>query len=545
MTFSLMAQTAVLPAGEGTEASPYLIANWQNLYWISQNSSSWDKHFIQTADINLTSTTPEITTWDSNHGWSPIEDDESQFTGIYDGDGHIISGLYINRSETNNQGLFGYSATGAEIKNIGLTDIRITGSTCVGGLVGNNNGNISNCYSTGTVSGIDNVGGLVGNNNGNISNCYSTGTVSGTNYVGGLVGNASTGLINNCLSIVTVSGNNNVGGLAGYIYFASIENCYSTGNVVGNSNVGGLAGYLLMGSISKCYSTGTVVGNSNVGGLLGFRHSYGTTSDSYYDKNTSGMSDTGKGTGKTTAEMKTQSTFTNWEFVTVPVWKIDTHNNGYPYLSWQTFDNPTLPVTLSSFTAVYNASNTVSINWQTESENNMIGYYIFRSGNNNMSDAERVSNLLTAYNQPETQNYSFTDTEVDYETTYYYWLQSCDLDGSQVYHGSICVTTGNGQTIQNPVIPINTVLKSAYPNPFNPSTTLSFDLASLETVKIDIFNAKGQLVKNLTHTVYSAGSHAVIWDGRDHDGHNCGTGVYYYRMVAGNSIQTRKMMMIK
>ncbi len=203
-------------------------------------------------------------------------------------------------------------------------------------------------------------------------------------------------------------------------------------------------------------------------------------------------------------------------------------------------DNSTLPVTLSSFTATYTASNTVSINWQTESESNMIGYYIYRSNSNDVSSSERVSSLLTAYNQPETQNYSFTDREIEYETTYYYWLQSCDLDGSQQYHGSICITTGNGQTIQNPVITINTRLKNAYPNPFNPSTSISFDLASPENVIIDIYNIKGQLVKRLVNKDYDKGNHSIIWNGRDNNGVNCGTGVYFYRMSAGKTVQTKK-----
>ncbi len=209
------------------------------------------------------------------------------------------------------------------------------------------------------------------------------------------------------------------------------------------------------------------------------------------------------------------------------------------------FDIETLPVTLSSFTASYTASNTVSINWQTESESNMIGYYIYRSNSNDVSASERVSSLLTAYNQPETQHYSFTDREIDYETTYYYWLQSCDLDGSNQYHGSICVTTGNGQTIQNPLIPVTTKLNNAYPNPFNPSTTISFDLAGTENVCINIFNIKGQLIKNICNKTYDKGNHSIIWDGKDNQGNSCGTGVYFYKMTAGKTRQSKKMMMIK
>jgi len=96
----LLAQAAVAPAaGDGTSGNPYQIATWQNLYWISLNSSSWDKYFEQTADIDLSAASPAISTWDSNQGWTPIGNSTTKFTGNYDGDNQTISGLYINRSE--------------------------------------------------------------------------------------------------------------------------------------------------------------------------------------------------------------------------------------------------------------------------------------------------------------------------------------------------------------------------------------------------------------------------------------------------------------
>ena len=168
--------------------------------------------------------------------------------------------------------------------------------------------------------------------------------ITGQDSVGQLVGLAhSTEIINCYATSGTVTGNRNVGGLVGYLYgYASITNSYSNvDNVTGSSfYIGGLAGYIENSTILNSYSTGSVVSTSYRGGLVG--PGGGTITDSFYDKTTSGQSDTGRGIGKTTAEMKTEATFTDttttglstsWDFDTI--WNIDTSgtiNDGYPYL---------------------------------------------------------------------------------------------------------------------------------------------------------------------------------------------------------------------
>ena len=125
----------------------------------------------------------------SGGDWTPIGyDSPRQFKGTFNGNGHTISNLIINRQE-DYQGFLGCTE-GATIKNLGLENVNLTGRDGVGGLVGHaNNTTISNSYVTGTVSGTSYVGGLVSwSENSAISNSYVTGTVSGNNYVGGLVG---------------------------------------------------------------------------------------------------------------------------------------------------------------------------------------------------------------------------------------------------------------------------------------------------------------------------------------------------------------------
>jgi len=94
-------------------------------------------------------------------------------------------------------------------------------------------------------------------------------------------------------------------------------------------------------------------------------------------------------------------------------------------------------------------------------------------------------------------------------------------------------------------VPIVTALHTNYPNPFNPSTVIAFDMASQGQVSIDIYNIKGQLVKSVVNGIYEVGSHRVVWNGEDSAGRAVGSGVYFYRMRTVEYIKTMKMLLIK
>ena len=214
----------------------------------------------------------DLSVYSTGEGWTPIGSPSKKFTATFDGNGHLVSNLYIYRPNDNNQGLFGWLLS-ADIKNVGLENVDVTGYCNVGGLVGNgSNSFISNCYATGDVVGGGWVGGLVGEGSSStISNCYATGSVTGTmtnSYVGGLVGYGQNRII--------------------------ISNSYSTSSVTGNKNVGGLLGWSSnYGTINNSYSTGTVTGNANVGGLLGYG---GVPLDNAYYTDTTGQTN-GIGSG--------------------------------------------------------------------------------------------------------------------------------------------------------------------------------------------------------------------------------------------------------
>ena len=222
------------------------------------------------------------TVWTTGRGWLPIGGTASNsFNRIFEGNGYTLSGLYIDR-EQSNIGLFTALGADGEIKNVGLLDVDIeTRGTWVGGLVGLSYGNIINSYVTGVVTGHNNIGGLVGSNFKDITNSNAVVTVSGNNGVGGLVGenNDASNLINSYAS-GAVSGNWYVGGLVGENNDDSnLINSYASGAVSGVHRVGGLVGRH-QGRLSNTYATGNVTlsgsSDNSVGGLIGhFRWFFG------------------------------------------------------------------------------------------------------------------------------------------------------------------------------------------------------------------------------------------------------------------------------
>lgn len=97
----------------------------------------------------------------------------------------------------------------------------------------------------------------------------------------------------------------------------------------------------------------------------------------------------------------------------------------------------------------------------------------------------------------------------------------------------------------DPVLPGSFALSQNYPNPFNPSTQIDFALPQRSNVRIEIFNVQGQLVRGLVDAVMAPGFYSVEWDGRDHGASQVASGIYFYRLVAGDFRETKKMVMLK
>jgi hypothetical protein len=297
--------------------------------WYDLNAIRNDLGGNYTLMNDLDSTTPgyqELASPTANQGegWQPIAAYQpwaattfTGFMGTFDGQGHQIRDLYVNRPDELGAGLFGEVGQEGVIKSIRVVNASVTGDGFVGLFaVVDLGGRIQNTsVANASVTGRAFVGGLVGANRGTVNSSHSTGDVSANHIVGGLVGENS---------------------------YGTVIDSYSTGSVTGNSVVGGLVGSNYQATVSSSYSAGSVSGNNTIGGLVG--DDSGTISNSFWDTETSGQATSAGGTGKTTAEMKDIATFsaTGWEICAVPpgatnpacTWNI-VGSETYPFLSWQ------------------------------------------------------------------------------------------------------------------------------------------------------------------------------------------------------------------
>lgn len=210
--------------------------------------------------------------------------------------------------------------------------------------------------------------------------------------------------------------------------------------------------------------------------------------------------------------------------------------------------DPTLPVELSSFTATYTAGFFVQLTWIVQSETNHLGYNVLRNGTDALSSAVKVNNgFISSGSSQGTQiTYGFRDDEVDPNSTYYYWLESVDLDGATHFFGPVSVVVGNPENPETPpVIPTVTELLNAYPNPFNPITTIPYTLKKAGDVKIEIFNVKGQMIWNYENNHDKAGYFSINWNGKDNNAKSVASGIYYYRMTSGKYTASKKIVLVK
>jgi len=267
--------------GAGIVGDPYMIFSKEDLFYLAATTADYGRYFILKDDIDLAG--EFFTGALIGPSTSTLIYNGIKFTGSFDGNGHVIRNLVINTpaSGIDYLGLFGYLNAGAQISNLGVEDVSIIGS----------------------ISASDYIGVLCGRSDKvTISNCIVSGSISGNNYVGGLCGRDTDGTIRNCYSMVTVSGDDYIGGFVGYLNRTSVTHCYSVGSVAGDLYSGGFIG--------RIYSGTTITG-------------------CFWDTQTSGYAISAAGTGRTTAQMQTKSTFTSagWNFT-------DTWNmNGYPVLS--------------------------------------------------------------------------------------------------------------------------------------------------------------------------------------------------------------------
>jgi hypothetical protein len=461
----------------------------------------------------------------------------------------------------NNRGTVKFCVNSATVNGSG---------TDVGGVVGHNydGGSVTalvhDCLNTGTVTGSsDAVGGIVGKNTNSstIRQCYNTGTISGAGEVGGVLGkNGSSGVLETSYNSGSVFGTGDwVGGLAGYNLNGSIiRNCFNTGSVTGTGSgtlrFGGLVG-VNTGQISNCYSTGAVTGSSQMGGLV--YYTTGGTVENCFWLTGSAASSPGGGTEKTNSEMKDYTTFTDagWDFVSETAngsnnyWDADqtgTVNSGYPILAWQSGADQSLPVTLSGFKARSDYGS-VQLEWRTSSEVENLGFILERAAVEKGPYMEIASYLthemlMGQGSSTDLHDYRFVDKNVVVGQTYHYCLSDVSYQGKVTTLTSVDVVVKDGETT---VQPESVQILKAFPNPFNPVTTISYKLVRPAAVKLTISDLRGREIVTLLDEQQSAGQHEVTFNLSNSEQANLGSGVYIARIVAGNYAQVIKLTVLR
>jgi hypothetical protein len=195
------------------------------------------------------------------------------------------------------------------------------------------------------------------------------------------------------------------------------------------------------------------------------------------------------------------------------------------------------PAELASFDGALQEEKVV-LNWSTVSQTNNAGWQIMRSVDG--ENFESVGNFVQGAGTSDALlNYSFEDKNLPGVEKVYYRLEQVDLDGSVSRSNVIEVILGAR-------MPLPTEFAvNVYPNPFNPSTTISYELPEGAPVTVVIYDVLGQQVRHLISQFNSAGRYQVQWDARDNQGRGVASGVYIARIDAGTSTLSQKMLLLK
>lgn len=200
-------------------------------------------------------------------------------------------------------------------------------------------------------------------------------------------------------------------------------------------------------------------------------------------------------------------------------------------LAWN-FDVIT-SVELATFSAEDAGAHGVKLSWVTSHEIDNAGFNVLRSRSED-GEFVKINDKLIPPN--ENGEYQFSDGNVHVGQRYYYKLEDVDINGIKTEHGPIFINVNSPKDFE---------LSQNYPNPFNPETRIKYQLPNAERVVIKIYDVLGREVRTLVDDQREAGYHEVLWDGRDNFGIKVSSGIFYYRIIAGEFHQTKKMLLLK
>lgn len=518
---------AQFAGGSGTEEDPFQIASIEQLQKIGE-SEYRSRHFIQIADIDASDTK----NWNDGKGFKPVS-----FRGSYDGNGYVISNLYINRKEEDSIGLFrtlsGDHSAGRSgiINRIGLENVDITGRNDVGGLAGSKGiARVTSSYVTGHVTGQNRVGGLFGHGGGGCGDGFP-------------FPNPSPHILSS-YAHVEVSGRQMVGGIAGEAMLTS-----PTGD------------FYRCGHIHETYASGSVSGDDMVGGWIGLMEDVGTHSANYWSKShNEGLEAIGyyfwpwavpDVEGLTTDQMTGQNA---WIFMH----KLDFENTwqlteGYPVLRWQEPSDSLAPPQASILTIdprgeVYefeeveagsqaireftlrNKGNIVMTGQVLLEEEGSGAFEIVSGGGPFELSPGSEQKVEVVFSPPEANRYQAV-LKIQHDAANLADPVEIGLKGREATYTS---------AMQYTDVPSELMLHQNYPNPFNPSTRIRYSLPEAAHVTVEVFDITGRQVATLVDRPMSAGEHAA-----DFDAGGLSSGIYVYRISAYGYSLTRRMTLVR
>jgi hypothetical protein len=208
-----------------------------------------------------------------------------------------------------------------------------------------------------------------------------------------------------------------------------------------------------------------------------------------------------------------------------------------------------LSIMLSSFTATF-ADEYATLQWTTQSETDNAGWNVYRSSTEQFEDSELITGEMIpgAGNTSQITQYSWQDAdELAAGAAYWYWLESVSYSGATETFGPVSLTIPYEEPGQNnPEVPRVYGLMQNHPNPFNPSTEISFVLPQSAHCTIEVFNISGRKIKTLLNEpVAGEELTSVLWQGDDAQGKPVASGIYFYKMRAGKYTATKKMILMK
>jgi hypothetical protein len=308
-----------------------------------------------------------------------------------------------------------------------------------------------------------------------------------------------------CISAV-ISGSSYVGGLIGFGNLATITNCYTSCQLNANAKVGGISGIIKDCEVTNCYSVPNITGNgTQIGGLVGWLHN-SSISNSYSQGFLHGRIELGGLIGY-------------FESGTV----VNCYSNNAVYSN--------LNFLCGGFIGNGSEMSVTNCIWNTETANQDSGL-----GHSSFLPGSTLYGKTSLEMQTES---TYSDLGWDFETI---WNISSNINEGYPYLTDLAIPVD----ISEDIIPSNTeisYLNSAYPNPFNPETTIEFNVRAGEKGYLTIFNIKGQIVND--YPVFSEGEHRVIWNGTDNQDREISSGVYFYRLKTRTIDTVKKMIMMK